>query len=76
MPKKSTPYCLIITYSKRVALILVTGLVIVVPCSCYKKLGLECIVELTTRYYAFYIRAKARCSLVFSNTKRNKISAA
>jgi hypothetical protein len=76
MPKESTPRRLIITYNKRVALILATGLVIVVTCSCCKKLGLECIVELITRYYAFYICAKARCSLVFSNTKRNKISAA
>jgi hypothetical protein len=76
MPKKSTSYYLIITYSKRVTLILATGLVIVVPYSYYKKLGLECIVELTTRYYTFYIYVMARCSLVFSNTKRNKISTA
>jgi hypothetical protein len=76
MPKESTPCCLTITYNKRVTLILATGLVIVVPYSRYKKLGLECIVELTTRYYAFYICVKARFSLVFSNTKRNKISAA
>jgi hypothetical protein len=76
MPKESTSCCLIITYNKRVTLILATGLVIVVSYSYYKKLGLECIEELITRYYAFYIRAKAKCSLVFSNTKRNKISAA
>jgi hypothetical protein len=74
MPKNSTPRRLTTTYNKRVALILATRLKIVVPCSCYKKIELKCVIKLITRYYAFCIRAKVRYSLVFSNTKRKEIN--
>jgi hypothetical protein len=76
MPKDPTPCYLTVTYNKQVALILAIRLKIVVPYSCYKRLGLKCVIKLTTRYCAFCICAKARCSLVFSNTKRNKINKA
>ena len=58
---------------QRIAAILASSLEIVIPYSCYKREGLKCVVKLTTRYYAYYIRAKARCSLVFFNTKRKEI---
>ena len=61
-------------YSKRVANILATSLEIAVPCSRYKKEGLKCVPKLTTGYCAYYIRARARCSLVFSNTKCKEIN--
>ena len=74
MPKNPTSCCLTAAYNKRVALILATSLRIVVLYRRCKKLGLEYIVELTTRYYTYCIYTKARCSLVFSNTKRKEIS--
>jgi hypothetical protein len=73
MPKDSTLRYITATYNKRVAYILATRLRIVVPYSYYKKIKLKCVIELTTRYYAYYICAKARCSLVFSNTKRKEL---
>ena len=45
-----------------------------VPCLQYKKKSLRCIVKLLTSYCAYCIYAKARCSLVFSNTKRGKFN--
>ena len=74
MPKNSTSCYLTATYNKRVAFILATSLRIVVLYRRCKKLGLKYIVELTTKYCAYYICTKARCSLVFSNTKRKKIN--
>jgi hypothetical protein len=44
------------------------------PCQRCKKEGLKCVVELLTSYCAFCIQLRARCSFVFSNTKRGKIS--
>ena len=45
-----------------------------VPCLQCKKEGLRCVVKLLTSYCAYCICAKARCSLVFSNTKRGKFN--
>ena len=74
MPKDSTYYQTTTFYSKQIVYILVTRLEIVVPYSCYKKEGLKCISKLIIRYYAYYICAKAQCSLVFFNTKRKEIN--
>ena len=60
-------------YSKQVTCILITSLKIVVPYSYYKKKGLKCVSKLATRYYAYYIRARVQCSLIFLNTKRKEI---
>ena len=43
------------------------------PCARCKKEGLRCVVKLLTGYCAFCIQLKARCSYIFSNTKRGKI---
>ena len=45
-----------------------------VPCLQCKKKGLRCVVKLLTSYCAYYICAKAQCSLVFFNTKRGKFN--
>jgi hypothetical protein len=74
MPKVPSLYYITAFYAKRIANILATSLEIVVPCSCCKKEGLKCIPKLLTGYCAFCIRAKAQCSLVFSNTKRKEIN--
>lgn len=58
---------------RRVALILATGSEMPNPCGRCKKEGLRCVVELTTGYCAYCIRAKARCSLVFSDTERKEL---
>ena len=74
MPKKLTPRQTTTFYSKRISRILATSLEIVIPYSYYKKEGLKYVLKLTTRYYAYYICAKARCSLVFLDTKRKEIN--
>lgn len=73
MPKEPTHRRTTTFYSKRIARILATGLEMVVPCSRCEKEGLKCVPELTTGYCAYCIRAKARCSLVFSDTERKEI---
>jgi hypothetical protein len=45
----------------------------VVPCGRCKRMDLKCVPELTTGYCAYCIRAKARCSLVFSDTERKEL---
>ena len=73
MPKGTTRRFTINCY-QRIAAILASSLEIVVPYSRYKKEGLKCVIKVITKYYAYYICVKARCSLVFSNTKRKEIN--
>ena len=74
MPK-DTARCFTTNCYRRVAVILASSFKIVKPYSYYKKKGFQCVVNLATSYYAYYISVKARCSLVFSNTKRYKLDA-
>ena len=62
-----------VNYHRRVALVLAAGFEMPEPCSRCKKEGLRCVVELSTGYCAYCIRAKARCSLVFSDTERKEL---
>ena len=73
MPKDITRRFTINCY-QRIATILTSSLEIVIPYSCYKKEGLKCVIKLTTRYYTYYICVKARCFLVFFNTKRKEFN--
>lgn len=59
-------------FHRRIALVLATGYEMPDPCARCKKEGLKCVVELSTGYCAYCIRAKARCSLVFSDTERGE----
>jgi hypothetical protein len=62
-----------VNFHRRVALILATGSEMPDPCDRCKKEGLRCVVELSTGYCAYCIRARSRCSLVFSDTERGEI---
>ena len=74
IPKKPTPCQTTTFYSKQISYILATSLEIVVPYSYYKKEDLKYVFKLITRYYAYYIYAKAQGSLVSLNTKRKEIN--
>ena len=74
MPKELTPYQTTTFYSKQIFYILITSLKIVISYSYYKKKDLKCVFKLITKYYTYYIYAKAQCSLVFLDTKRKEIN--
>ena len=76
MLKDFTFYYLTIIYNKRVTLILAARFKIAIFYSQCKRVGLKYIIKLITKYYAYYIYVKTKCSLVFSNIKRNKITKA